>query len=338
MLFILVLSWVFHDTRMQLITVMLIVYTVVALFTLLLAAMSAGPSGGWIIVTAAAFLVLLASVFVMGQGLVLEGRHLDGWLLSILVIVLVLLAVSLPGVPQLRSNLSRTISNPFLYTGPVGWLTGCSAATPQAVQTEAPATEKEVEATMMAVPTPSPMPTAIPQPQGTATPLSVPFEPYPFRQIFPETLYWAPEVQTNADGTLDLDITMADSLTTWRLTAFGSTQEGDIGAAMVDLRVFQDFFIDVEIPMSLPLGQTASITLTVYSYLDTPQKVRWDITPSADYRIEIPPQDLNVDAHAAASTTFKLIPQRSGNLVLQVSAIGDVQVDAVRINLDITAP
>ena len=202
MFFILILSWVLHDTRMQLVTGMLVIYVVIALFTLLLAAMSAGPSGGWIVVTTAAFLLLLASVFVMGQGLVLEGRRLDGWLLSILVIVLILLAVSLPGVPQLRSNLSRAISNPFLYTGPAGWLTGCSAATYEPAQTEAPAAEKETEATMMPAPTPSPMPTAMAQPQGTATPLSIPLEPYPFRQIFPETLFWAPEVQTSVDGAL----------------------------------------------------------------------------------------------------------------------------------------
>ena len=90
-----------------------------------------------------------------------------------------------------------------------------------------------------------------------------------------------------------MNITMADSLTTWRLTALGSTQEGDIGAAALDLPVFQDFFIDVETPVSLPLEQTASVTLTVYNYLDTPQEVRWDIAPSADYRIETPPQNLD---------------------------------------------
>lgn len=336
MIFILVLSWVLHDTRMQLISVMVIFYMITAVFTLFLASMSAGPGVGWVIAITASFLFLLTSLFVLGQGLILEGRRLDGWLLSLLVIVLVLLAVALPGVPQLTSNLSRNLSNPFLYSGPVGWLTGCATAGyPDA--TEAPATEKEVEATIMpAAPTPSPLPTAMPL--GTATPVTLPIEAYPFRQLFPETLYWAPEVQTNGDGTLNMEITMADSLTTWRVSALGSTQDGDIGAATYDMRVFQDFFIDVETPMMLKLEQTVSITLTVYSYLDTPQNVRWDIARSEDYSIEILPQDLTVGANAVASTTFTLVPRRTGSLVLQVTAIGDTMVDAVRMDLDVSTP
>ncbi len=340
MIAILTLSWAHHDTRMQLIVVMVGAYIVVAICTLILAALSAGPTLGGVVFITALFLVLLTSLFVLGQGLVLEGRRLAGWLLSLLVIFLVLLAISLPGVPQLRSNLSQTISNPLLYSGPVGWLSGCAPAY-HGDETEAPmeTVEKEVEMTEMpAAPTPSPMPTAMPESAGTATPVTIPVEAYPFRQLFPETLFWAPEVETSADGTLNLDIKMADSLTTWRLTALGTTQDGDIGAAVYDLLVFQDFFVDVQTPVVLQLDQTSIVTLTVYNYLGAPQTVHWEIEPSEDYIIETPPQNLTLDANSVASTTFKLVPQRTGNLLLQITAVGDTMVDIVRMDLEVTAP
>ena len=58
---------------------------------------------------------------------------------------------------------------------------------------------------------------------------------------FPETLYWAPEVVTDEGGFVSLEIPMADSITTWRLTALASSQDGRLGFTTRGVRVFQDF-------------------------------------------------------------------------------------------------
>ena len=44
---------------------------------------------------------------------------------------------------------------------------------------------------------------------------------------------------------------MADSITTWRLTALASTQDGRIGATTTGIRVLQDFLIDLDLPLAL---------------------------------------------------------------------------------------
>ena len=49
-------------------------------------------------------------------------------------------------------------------------------------------------------------------------------------------------------GSLNLDVPVADSITTWRVTALASSQDGRLGSPPRPLRVFQDFFIDLDLP------------------------------------------------------------------------------------------
>ena len=50
------------------------------------------------------------------------------------------------------------------------------------------------------------------------------------------------------NGTLQVDVPIADSITTWRVTALASSQDGRLGSASGPLRVFQDFFVDLDLP------------------------------------------------------------------------------------------
>jgi len=99
-------------------------------------------------------------------------------------------------------------------------------------------------------------------------------EPPRLRQYFPETLYWAPEVLTDESGFVSLEIPMADSITTWRLMALASSQDGRLGFTTRGVRVFQDFFVDIDLPGSLTQGDEISIPVGVFNYLPEVQEVR----------------------------------------------------------------
>ena len=82
----------------------------------------------------------------------------------------------------------------------------------------------------------------------TAAPASNQPEPPRLRQFFPETLFWLPEVETDADGRAQLTIPVADTITTWRVSVVASDKEGNLGSAQAALRVFQDFFVEPDLP------------------------------------------------------------------------------------------
>ena len=74
---------------------------------------------------------------------------------------------------------------------------------------------------------------------------------------------------------------MADSITTWRLTAIANTQDGRIGATTHGMRVFQDFFIDLDLPVALTQGDEVRVPVAVYNYLTQTQQVKLVVEPAS---------------------------------------------------------
>src|SRR5690606_31912178 len=94
------------------------------------------------------------------------------------------------------------------------------------------------------------------------------------RQYFPETLLWQPELITDDEGIAMLDLSLADSITTWRISASAVSSVGQLGDARIPLKVFQPFFVDLNLPVALTRHDEVSVPVVVYNYLDTPQTVK----------------------------------------------------------------
>ncbi|HUK29622.1 MAG TPA: MG2 domain-containing protein [Candidatus Acidoferrum sp.] len=90
------------------------------------------------------------------------------------------------------------------------------------------------------------------------------------REYFPETLYWQPELVTDANGRAHLKIPLADSITTWKLSAVASTLNGEIGTAEKEIRAFQPFFVEHDPPRFLTAGDEVSLPVILRNYLNHP--------------------------------------------------------------------
>jgi hypothetical protein len=160
---------------------------------------------------------------------------------------------------------------------------------------------------------------------------ATPGEPPRLRQYFPETMYWDPQAITDATGHLSLKIPVADSITTWRLTALASTQDGRLGATTTGLRVFQDFFIDLDLPLALTQGDEISLPVGVFNYLPEAQTVRLVLEPAdwfellddAEKEITIADNDIDVVYFRIKATDF-------GQMALTVTAYGSQLSDAIQ--------
>jgi hypothetical protein len=98
------------------------------------------------------------------------------------------------------------------------------------------------------------------------------------RQYFPETLFFNPAIITDPYGSATLLLTMADSITTWRMATMASSLRGELGSAATPIRVFQDFFIDIDLPVALTQNDRISIPIAVYNYLPRSQRVELELT------------------------------------------------------------
>lgn len=96
------------------------------------------------------------------------------------------------------------------------------------------------------------------------------------REYFPETLLWQPEILTDRSGRSTVRIPLADSITTWKVSAIASTLDGQIAIANHDLRAFQPFFAELDPPKVLTVGDEIHLPVTVRNYLDKSQSLTLD--------------------------------------------------------------
>jgi len=156
------------------------------------------------------------------------------------------------------------------------------------------------------------------------------------RQYFPETLYWAPEVVTAAGGFVTLDIPMADSITTWRLTALASSQDGRLGFTTRGVRVFQDFFVDIDLPVSLTQGDEISIPVGVFNYLPQAQEVRLVVEPEPWFELlGEAEQTLTIASNDIEVVYFPVRVLKFGRQGFQVTAWGETMSDAIRREVNV---
>jgi hypothetical protein len=154
---------------------------------------------------------------------------------------------------------------------------------------------------------------------GTTHPAATP----PLRQYFPETLYWQPALETDATGHARVRFPLADSITTWKVQAIGSTEDGKVGSADVDVTAFQPFFVDNNPPPVLTAGDEIDLDLVARNYAAKAQKVDVTLDPAgwmsargaSRQSVTVPPGD-------AARATFHV-------RAAHVTAAGPVRVSAV---------
>ena len=74
------------------------------------------------------------------------------------------------------------------------------------------------------------------------------------RQFFPETWLWT-DLTTDADGRGVQRLTAPDSITTWMFRAVALSKDKGLGIGEAELRVFQPFFVQVDLPYAAMRGE-----------------------------------------------------------------------------------
>ena len=157
------------------------------------------------------------------------------------------------------------------------------------------------------------------------------------RQFFPETMYWNAEAVTDLQGHWQAELDLAHTITTWRLTALASAQDGRLGSATAPIRVFQDFFVDIDLPLALTQGDEVSMPVAVYNYLETSQQV--ELTLEAQDWFSFLGQPTQIVDIAPGDVTVVYFPIQvtatEGRFRPIVTAVGKEMSDATTLRHDV---
>jgi uncharacterized protein YfaS (alpha-2-macroglobulin family) len=171
---------------------------------------------------------------------------------------------------------------------------------------------------------------------STSEPGGAPAEPIRIRQYFPETLYFNPALITDGQGRAILKVPLADSITTWRLTCMASSAAGQLGSTTSGIRVFQDFFVDIDFPVSLTQNDEVHVPVAIYNYLKTDQKIRLQVTKEDWFELKgLGDKIVTLGPSEVRAVYFPIIARKIGFQKFTVTARGSQKSDAVARTVEI---
>lgn len=157
------------------------------------------------------------------------------------------------------------------------------------------------------------------------------------RSWFPESLYVAPEIITDKDGRASITVPIADNITTWRMAMLASTKQGALGSGTSSLKVFQDFFTEMDLPLTLTQGDEVSIPVAVYNYSGSQGDVRLRLDPGDWYSLagDVADKSVSVESGRVGGSQFSIAAKRIGKFKLTLKAEMDAGVNRAARRADI---
>lgn len=212
--------------------------------------------------------------------------------------------------------------------GVVGGVAGAAMRAPLEMPLNAPAAAHEfkmemTESVMVAKATAPPAP-----PSGQEPAVQV-------RTDFRSTVFWQPDIVTDANGQATVNVKFPDSLTTWKATARVATQGNQFGLATASARTNQPLIVRLQAPRFFVVGDEVTLSAVINNNTDQPMMVTtsWGadsgLVNVLDLIARRPPQSIRVDAHSEARVDWPVTVTKPGEVKIKVTAQGGQYADAM---------
>ncbi|XP_037051859.1 CD109 antigen-like [Bradysia coprophila] len=167
-----------------------------------------------------------------------------------------------------------------------------------------------------------------------------PVEPPRIRTEFPETIFWEDFNITEPDGILTISRKMPDTITSWVISAFSVDPKTGLGLTREpkSLKVFQPFFISLNLPFSVKRGEVVAVPVVLFNYMDT-NVVANLILHNENGEFEFVDDDrsnqrsrhrqVDVASDAGIASTFLIRFTAVGQIPLKISATSAIAADAI---------
>ncbi|HEX5166311.1 MAG TPA: alpha-2-macroglobulin family protein, partial [Thermomicrobiales bacterium] len=154
-------------------------------------------------------------------------------------------------------------------------------------------------------------------------------QPQRIRQFFPETWIWS-DLTTDASGHASQPVTAPDSITTWMFRAVALSRELGLGIGEAELRVFQSFFVSVDLPFAAIRGEELPAAVALYNYTQAAEEFTVELEP-ADWFEPLAglTQTVTVGPNEVGAASFPIRTTALGVHPLRVTARGATVADAI---------
>ena len=156
--------------------------------------------------------------------------------------------------------------------------------------------------------------------------------PVQVRSDFRSTIFWQPDVKTDANGLATIKITYPDSLTTWRATSRAVTAANQFGMATASTRTKKPVIVRLEGPRFFVVGDRVVISAVIDNNTDAVMHVRPSLT-AAGLEMEESSKGaasaVDVPANGETRVDWRVVVSHAGTATLNVTGRGEQYSDAM---------
>ncbi len=157
------------------------------------------------------------------------------------------------------------------------------------------------------------------------------------RKAFPDTIFWAAEVNTGANGHAGVDFNFPDSLTTWRATARGITADTRVGSNTQKVIVRKNVIVRLVVPRFFTQGDEMTISAIVHNYLTDAKAARVSLEAKGLEFIGATSQDVTIPSKGDVKVDFRVRVPAGTEADIIGKALTNEESDAMELTLPIYA-
>ncbi|MCF7862263.1 hypothetical protein K9M79_08565 [Candidatus Woesearchaeota archaeon] len=156
------------------------------------------------------------------------------------------------------------------------------------------------------------------------------------RKFFPDTLYWNPAIVTDELGKAQVDLTLPDSLTTFRATILGYTDDFKAGNAIHKILTTKGIIVRLQTPRTFSQSDEVVVSGNVHNYLDHSKDVIVRLETDDNVKIiGLTEQTIRVESGEDKRVDFRVKVNGCCNSLLTIYALTDEESDAMQLDIPI---
>ncbi len=140
------------------------------------------------------------------------------------------------------------------------------------------------------------------------------------RKKFPDTAYWAADVETDSHGNAVVSFVLPDNLTRWRATAIAQTLQTEVGWGTCDIQVTKPLVVDFTTPRTLVQKDTAEVTALLHNNTSSSQTVLTKLTTMGLQVVGASQQSITMASGTISQVTWTVHADTPGPATLNAVA------------------
>lgn len=157
------------------------------------------------------------------------------------------------------------------------------------------------------------------------------------RKNFADTAFWSAHLTSSADGTGEVEMTLPESLTTWKARLWTMSSGTRVGEGSAQIVTNKDLIVRLQAPRFFVQTDQVVLSANVHNYLKTAKQVK--VTLDADAALLSPADDsagatqlVDIPAGGEKRVDWRMQVKGPGLAVVRASALTDEESDAVELS------